>query len=711
MKQNSTQIKIIIGSVLGISTIVPVFASADAIEEVVVTAQRRSESLQDVPLSITAVTAKDLQNAGIQTSQDLPMVTPGLRVDAIGAFVKPAIRGITTTQTSAGGEPNVATYLDGVYQHLQTAAVFDLPDVNQIEVLKGPQGTLFGRNATGGAILILTLDPDLENVNGFVSGRYGNFNSSELKAFGSAPLIEDKLAFSLTGFQKDTDGYKHDILNGGRGGEVEAQLLRAKLRFLPWDGADFVLTALYSNLDDYNSLKYTNLDGNNVTPLLGLDPALVPSGPYDYATDAPGYSGVEENAVSLRGEIAFGPGVLSTTTSYSKYDTKTVIDSDYTPASLVTIVTPGDSEVYSQELVYATDQLGAFRAVVGLFYFNAESSFTPVNINNFAFANYTTDDVEAIAAFGEATYDITDKLSLTAGVRYSKEDVAAYSFIAFAPGYPDDIPLLGKKTFNSVTPRISLLYAIEEDTNFYASYSEGFKSGVFNSTALQQDAVDPEEVSALEIGVKSPAVENFNYSLAAFYYDYTDLQVTTYDLVGTVLVSSLQNAAQAQIYGAEFNADWNVTTDFNLSIALGYLHARYDSFPAASVTIPTGFGGNTTVASDVSGNSMIRSPEWAGSITANYVKSLSFGDIDFAGTLFYSSKIYHDVGNRIEQPAHTLLNASIGWSRGDSGLNVKLWGRNLTDEEVITSTVLQDVGDGVAFAPPRTYGVEVGYTF
>ncbi len=304
-----------------------------ALEEVVVSAQRRSENVQDVPISITALSAARLEETGIQDSRDLPLITPGLRVDSVGAYVQPAIRGITTTLTS-GPEANVATYLDGVYRPNTFAAIYDLPDVKQIEVLKGPQGTLFGRNATGGAILITTLSPDLNTTTGKVSAGYGSFDTINANGFISVPLVADRLAFSLSAYHDDVkDGWKRNLVTGQKkGAGIETGLVRGKLRFVPVEGADFTLTALYSWRNDDSSYRASIWHGN--TDLAGTPGVIIPSQPWTYAVDPDVAHDSRAEDVSLRGDIEVGPGTLTTTTAYSHSYADLTFDGDNTANGL-----------------------------------------------------------------------------------------------------------------------------------------------------------------------------------------------------------------------------------------------------------------------------------------------------------------------------------------------------------------------------------------
>lgn len=476
--------------------------SADS-DVIVVTAQRRSENIQDVPISITALSAETLEDAGIEDSRDLVLLTPGLRVDAVGAYVQPAIRGVTTTLT-AGPEANIATYLDGVYRPNTFAAIYDLPDVQQIEVLKGPQGTLFGRNATGGAILITTMAPDLDELTGKFKVHYASFETIGMDGFVSVPLVQDRVALSVSGYYEDiSDGWKHNLVTGADDDSgIETAFVRAKLRFVPWEGADFTLAGLYSVRHDDSAYRASIYQG--LSDDIGVPGVIVGVRPYDYAADVVSYHDTGAYDISLRGDIEVGPGTLTTSTAYSYSWSHLYFDASSSRDGGSFFQTETNYESWSQELIYATNQLGRFRAVAGLFYFQTESNTEPFLSGASLFQLWFRDKGKSYAAFGEVTYDITDQLSITGGLRYSYEKRKAARGFGGGTQFirPDYFPV-GEASFDSFTPRVSVIYEVTPDTNVYATYSQGFKSGIFNTPGGQATPVRPEKIKAFEVGVKS----------------------------------------------------------------------------------------------------------------------------------------------------------------------------------------------------------------
>jgi iron complex outermembrane receptor protein len=717
-------------TIAGIAVGAPPFANAQqatntdltsdtTLQEVIVTAQRRAERLEDVPISVTAVSGQQLAASGITTSIDLTMVTPGLKMDTAGAYVQPAIRGITSTIQQPNAESNVATYVDGVYFPNEQGAIYALPDVQDVEVLKGPQGTLFGRNATGGAILINTIAPSLTETTGMVGGSYGSFNMETEEGFLSVPLVPDKLAMSVTAYHYSTTGWERNLLADGQhvGTGEKDDLFRAKIRFEPWDGADFTLTDMYSYTNDRDGFDFTVLNGNSA--FAGTPGIIIASQPNTFAQAHIPDNHVRQEAASLRGEIQLGPGTLVTTTAYQDTVAHLFVDLSDVPVDLGSVAYASTYTDISQEFLYTTQQLGRFRGVGGLYYFQSQGGVLPLEINTFvgptiendAEVIWQKDADHSYAVFADGTFDITDQLSITGGLRYNRERVngnASIEYLTNAPLLPGP---LGTVTYNNTTPRASVVYKLDPDTNVYFTYSQGFKSGVFNSTSFQTTPVKPETVDAYEVGFKSRSLKTLSFDVAAYYYVYKDLQVPALLTIDNAITQILTNAATAKIYGAEFDSVWQATNALKFSAGLEYLHARYSNFPDASldVPIPGCVCGNENVIGNVSGNTMIRSPTISGNLSGSYSWTLPIGALDLSAIVFATSKIYYDVGDRLEQPGYAKVNAKLTWRV--NGFDVSVWGRNLTNRNIIASILEETLLDAATYEPPRQVGGEVIYRF
>jgi iron complex outermembrane receptor protein len=683
--------------------------SGPGLEEIIVTAQRRQERLQDVPISVTALSAATLDAAAVTTTADLGMVTPGLRIDATGNTIQPTIRGITTTLAEGSSESAIAVYVDGVYQQAMANGILQLPDVQQIQVLEGPQGTLFGRNATGGAILIETFAPNLSSSAAQASVSYGSYDEVIAKAYASTPIVSDKVALSVTALVDYDSGWKTDLLNNGQWDGYREDLLRSKLRFEPWDGADFTLTAAWDQVGDYTSLAFSNYDGINADRAIPSLAPLVASKPWQYSSYEPQFADKRQLQGSLHGDIELGPGKLSTTTAYIHTDETETFDPTNGPLPLFPVSEFSKIHTFEQELVYTTNQLGAFHGTGGLFYYS-ERAPQGLDIDHYNIPSiWYTDKTDAYAAFTDLTYDLTNQFSVTGGVRYNHETAHAYTGTAFVGGSisPDET-LLGQHTWVSSTPRASLLYKATDHTNVYFTYSQGFKSGAFNSSSAQAQPVNPEKVDAYELGVKTDEFRTLSFNAAAFYYRYDDLQLTKFAVVNGGITQILTNAADSKIYGAEVSLKWKATDNFTVDFGSTYLHARYISFADAPANVPNpgGFGSSSQEIND-SGTPMIRSPDYSGNLTGTYVQNTAVGTFDVSGTAFYSTKLYFDIGHYVVQPGYAVVNATLGWKPSvDSKYRISLWGKNLTDKAYITATVVTTSFDAVDYGRPRTGGIE-----
>lgn len=712
-------------------------AEATADNEIIVTATRRPERLQDVPLSVSVFQTDQLSNAQARDNRDLALLTPGLRMEATNNFTAPTIRGVSTTLVGANADPNVATYIDGIYQQFPQSAIFVLPDVKQIEVLKGPQGTLFGRNATGGAILITTRDPHLGQMEGAFEGSYASYNDVMGKGYLSVPLSEG-LAASVAVFGQHREGWYHLQNYGGRhGGGVDSYLIRGKLRYAPNPDVDFTLTGLISRQDDYTQGLNESLFGNNSN--LSRAGAVTASTPYIYAGDLIPSTDTRTTAFSLRGKIKAGPGYFTTTTAYQKNKAPVVFDNDNTNLPLVANYQLAQSRTISQELLYTLDDAGPLHGTVGAyFYWNRATHFVNVNPGadgirgiDGALVRDVRESAAAQSVFGELTYDVSPQFSVTGGLRYSSETREGEGTQWSRSVVNNSLPLQ-KKTFTSLTPRVSLVFKADENHNLYATFSQGFKSGTFNVLAMQRQPVSPEKLTSYEIGSKN-RFGNFTLDLAGFYYDYTNLQVQSLitDPNTGSFISIVNNAATSEIYGAEANLSWRPNRDFHLSAGAAWTHGRYKRFQNASVVAPldaanpTGTpscdlnsythqlsGGYKSLFCDASGNQMLRTPELTANLAADYTLETSAGKFSASAVVYWTDTIYYDPNNFVKQDPYATINAQLGYQpSGNDRLKISVFATNLTNNRVFESVFESSSVIFVRYAPPRQIGGRISYSF
>lgn len=667
------------------------FSYAEKMEEIVVTAQKREEKLQDVPLTISAFSAETLQNANIDGTRGLTQVTPGLNFAMQGAYAQPTIRGVGTQGTSAGDESNVAMYVDGVYMPSQIANTFELKGIQRVEVLKGPQGTLFGRNATGGLINVITKDPQQE-TSGEASFSFGRFNEKKASVYATTGLT-DTIAVDISALTMKDDGYVKDIRNGNNLAKKDSQAVRSKLLFQPSDSTKIVASVDYSERNDISTFSSAPLKGNNST---GFS-----TKPFDAALNVEPIQDTRNFGGYLRGDFDFTGVALSSITGYRKVHARNVADADASPTALFAFDYGQDSESMSQEFNLTSVGESSLHWITGVFVYRENAGLNPF----FGLKNSVQTDAEAL--FGEVTYDFTDRLSAIVGARYSHEKKAFKFGPAGVTLFEDE------KTWSDITPRASLRYRITDNTNAYATYSEGFKSGVYNSTAGTQVPADPETIKAYEVGIKTSELPDLNLNAALFYYDYADIQVQAFTAGGGNSVITLQNAANATVKGADLDATYFINDALNLKLGLSYVDGTYDSFPGAQVfrPVPSGLGNGAARNEDASGNDMIRSPKWTANLGFDFRTPLAAGELSVTGNYYYNNGFYWDIGNRVKQDAYGLLNSTVAWSPTDGKYRLSLWGKNLTDETYETYVATNAFGDSVNYGQPLSYGVAVDFRF
>ncbi len=690
--------------------------SSSGLGELVVTARRREERLQDVPLSVSAMSADTLESSGITEARQLTYIVPGFNGARNFGVFQPAIRGVSSSSVAIGDESNIALYVDGVYQPSILGNITDFVEIERVEVLRGPQGTLFGRNATGGLVNIITPDPSSE-FRGRVSLQGDTFNDTaegQIRTYVSGPLLHNLDAdFGL--IYRHNGGYIDDLVRGGEYGDSEAVNARSKILFQPTEDFRAVLTLGY--LDQSGNV------GNSIGPLNGNTignsvPGTILAGPYETALTLAPSARLRTFNASLRASWDLGAVSLESTTAFMRDSSHQRSDTDASPLLAAENDTLYRTKAWSEEVRLMSTGSDRLTWLVGLYAFHldgageslVESGAAPTftTITRFNQGNFA--ETKSYSAFGEGTYRFTDALRLTLGARYTTEDRSIAPFRNFVPTVPERTHSEDRWTY-----RASLQYFFAEDANIYLTYSTGFKSGVFNGVLANPVAIDPELLDAVEIGVKADPTNWLRTNLSVFDYSYDGLQVVARDPITNTYI--LQNAAEARIYGAEFEAQIAATDTLSFRIGLSYLHARYDSFTNAQVFVPnipvgeTLARGNITTAQDVSGNTMLKAPDFTISLGAQWRPQLWGRQFELNANVFHSDTVYYDFGNRVSQPSYTTLSGDIAWLSQDEDWRLRLYGRNLTDELIIQQATATAFTDQVTFERGREIGVMLEYEF
>lgn len=687
--------------------------------DIVVTAQRREERLQDVPISISAFSAGTLESAGIQSTKELAQVTPGFNFAQSSFSPQPTIRGIGTRGVGAGDESVVPVYVDGVYQPFLAGAVMELNNIDRVEILRGPQGALLGRNSTGGAINIITSTPSGREAFK-ASASYGSFDEVILKGYATGG--NDIIAADLALLYKDDNGYLRNLQGGPKRGDVHSFAARGKLRLTPSDAFDLTLALARNATDDTLATSAQPLNGNTVAKV--RNPAvLIPTGPFQASTNG-GDAKLRQTTASATAVYHAGNVDITSITGYDNSQFDIFSDNDATAQPISIQAVNYYNKSISQEL-YASGSSAVFDWIVGGTYFHAKTGNDPSQVLTTSIAGVTTAStnilsetrINSVAVYAQGTYRFTDQLSLTLGGRYTDEirKFQITNLNLAAPNVKN-----GRGHFKRFTPSGTLQYKFSEDGNVYLKAGQGFKTGIFASSTYpsgtaQPVPVDPEKVTQYELGTKFRLNGWLRGSLAAFYTDYTDLQVNVRNPV--TLASDLQNAGSAELYGGEAELFANPAPNLNLRFGLSWLHGEYKKYDNAQVTTPTlssagvPVGGNSTIFIDAAGKKIIRTPFVTVNGGFDYGIDVGASRVTIAANVYYSGKQYWEASNRVVQSGYTLVNGELGWRSPDKHWRASLWGQNLLNAKHQLYILSSASGDTQLFARPRSAGVRVGVEF
>jgi len=695
-------------------------AAGNAPEQIIVTAQRRSERLQDVPLAMSIATSAQLESKAITNVRELGRTAPGLYVASSGPNIQPVIRGVYSSQTAPGNDANVSIYIDGVYQPSQVANGMDLPDVNRIEVLKGPQGTLFGRNATGGAIRIFTQEPSLSAFTGNLNLGYGKYNEFVGKGVLSGPIVEDKLGASISvGYERE-DGYSHDVIRNKTSDSTDDISVRTKLLAQLNDALSVEWFGSYLHHHDGDVTAYTTLNGNSVTRT--QPGAIIPSAPFTYTSELPPSVKFNQYSTGANVNLETGIGKFTSTTAYSAVKSFYSSDADYSSLNLGFYPIYERQSTFQQELVFASKKFGKFSVTAGGTYYGDTSRYDPLILEGPLVAGaagvrygYMRQRTDAYAGFGELTFDVTDRLALIGGIRYTSEKRAASGGFFLTSGRPATLPAIGQPTtFNNATPRASARYRLTDDgDNVYFTYSQGFKSGGFNLAALQAVPFKPEKLISYEVGIKTAPSRMISANIAAFYYDYTNQQVQ----VVINGVASTTNAAASRIYGTDADITARFSQEFTITAGFSVLDAKYRNFANAPVNVPILLPnsttpcecGNRSTLMDLSNGQEPYAPKFSGSLTADYKRDLAVGLIDLSASVYYTGAFNFEPLPRITQQPYATLALRGTYQPSNSHFSFYVWGKNVTSTRYKANIFLATLGDGVRYVRPAEFGGGVKY--
>ena len=723
----------------------PVMAqpAAGSLEEVIVTARRREESMQDVPIAVSAFTADQLRMLQAEDLTGLQGTVPNLnlvqgRGSANSANVY--IRGIGQPDALQTFDPGVGIYLDDVYIARIQGALFNLYDVQRLEVLRGPQGTLYGKNTIAGAVRLISKTPP-EEFSGTTELGYGNYDYFTAKAYLGGP-VTDNFGASIAGVYATRDGITTDPATGRDYNDIDTLAGRA---IFAWDVSDELNIKLAA--DYTRSRNALNLGRPEATLLqvdLGTGGATVlqpaPTGQWKYkvATSFTGNEGQETDnwgtALTIGWQLS-DSWLLKSITAYRSLQPDNYIDIDASIYELGDVFVGVDQDQTSQEFqfLYQDDRL---EAVMGLYYFGEDIKSdqsawaddfltffgTPITFTRTVADKLSTD---SYAVFGQATWKFNDRLSGTVGLRYTDESKDYFRTTSTFYGAPlsafnGTFDYKDNDSWTAWTPTFALDYKLTSDSLVYVSASEGFKSGGFNgraNTPGETGSYDPEYVWTYELGSKNTFSDGrLRLNADVFYSDYTDFQARVSEVIdpdspAPTFSFPVLNAGALDMYGAELEVNWIPIDALNLQAQVGYLHSEYRKFKASTVV------GGEVVVIDRSKDHPPFAPEWTMRLGAAYTFALGDkGDLTMSTDVIYRDKQWLSVDNRdvLTQDAYTLWNALLSWASSSNAWYASAGIKNITDETYkVDAQEFSAVGNiqTAYYGDPRTYQAIVGYRF
>jgi iron complex outermembrane recepter protein len=732
-------------------------APAGGLGEIVVTAQKKAESIQSVPISIAAVGGEQLAAMNVTTLQALQGSVPNVQIDNFANTPNNAvftIRGIGVIEPDPYAGNTVSIVVDGVPQFFSMGALLDTYDTNRVEILRGPQGTLFGANTTGGVVNVVTNQPTGE-FGGYVRGTYGNWNRFDVNASIEAPLAKDLVSVKVAGIHTQRDGWVTNVWNGEDMGRKNVDAVRGQLYITPSPDLKITLQGEYvaarngapivvnGGLPGEANYVPEGTFWNNAKLPMYRSPCAVPNQPcvapdkyFSGNNEVPDQS--DMTTKFFIGTISYDNtpiGDITSITGYKNFTLFEYTDQDGTAKTNNATRRRTKGWQFSQELRSAFSAGDSFNAVAGLFYLKTHYNHYQMYHLDFALPGliqYNVQDqgTESFSAFLQTYTQITDALKFSAGIRWTHDSVDARATLDTGLGsekltspdwdkfdvtFPGSLDVGGKKSWSNVGWKLGLDYEVGRNQLVYASWARGFKSGGYTGrigVAADGDTpYNPEKVDTFEVGLKADFLDRrLRTNFAAFYTNYRDMQVAQiyFDSKTNVQGNRILNAAKSEIKGFELEVQAIPVEGLTLRGSLAYLDTKYKSFlyfdPVAAKVI------------DLKGYALQNAPKWASTLGANFTHTFAndssiVADVSwmYTGQKFYTAVV--NTPRSTIQPTY-YVDALLTYYGPDKRYSIGLWGKNLFDKRYI-STVYDSPGymGLVGYAPPRQFGVTVGYNF
>ncbi len=722
-------------TMLSVGASVSVNAQSDesnsAIEEVLVTAQRRVTDAQTTAVAVTALSSQDLEAKSIDDVEDLGLLTPSMHVSLFQGEAQIYIRGIGYSGIIGGSDSSTALHQDGVYLSRSSAAVPAFFDVDRVEVVRGPQGTLYGRNATGGSLNVITKGAT-DEFSAETSMLVGDYSRYQVFGAVSGPIGDGRVRYRLAAQMEDQEGFTDLIRPDGSTLDVEDTsewMLRGTLEFDASENVSVTLKGDYYEADDRNSVWLFFNPGTGTNPFfrqyLQDRGGELPTNPLDRRQDSDltHFNTPIIYGATARVDWQLGDYTFTSLTGYKHTRPKNRNDLDATGAFGVDQLREEDHDQFSQEFQLSSPEGERFEWIVGFYYFEEENQvrneyFLPFIDEQFELPSNDVccllqlngfSETQAFAMFGEGTYRLTDTLDLVLGMRYSDESRDgnnAVRLLDFPTPVLDNVAQFDEASFDDFTPKVGLNYQVNEQVFLYGSVSQGFKAGGFNIGSYQNTPFDPEQITAYELGLKTDLADNrVRLNAAAFYYDYEDYQFQDVENNNTVI----RNAAEADITGLEIEGIASLGGGFNLDFGVTWLDAEFSNFMAIDPKAPQ------LGVQDLDGNQMPRAPELKLALGLQYAMRAGAGELIWRADYAWQDDVYFSAFNvpQLFQQSYGWAKARVTWIADSGKWRISAFADNLTDEQVISNATFNgDIIDSTVtgnMAPPRTFGIEFNY--
>jgi iron complex outermembrane receptor protein len=731
--------------------------SSALLEEVVVTARKREEGLQDVPLSVSAFNAEQIEALKVRDLFNLAVGMPNVALDDVGTIRGTqnfSIRGLGINSSIPGIDPTVGVFINQVYLGSTVGVIFDTFDLSSIEVLRGPQGTLFGRNVTGGAVLLNWQKPGDElDANAKVAadtGEDGGWNTYYMGAIGGP--VTDSVGARMVLYYNDDEGWFENEFDGNDVGEVEQTMVRPTLSWTPTDDLELILRYEYTDIEGDGPVSQSHCNGlepdigdaacpqyfDGQSPLQPVNYGVPDRNSHDIAYDEVGSQDVETHylAFETNWAIAFGDGVITNVFGWRDSEQESLSDIDGQPVSIFHAPAALDTEQWSNELRYT----GTFRdkatITTGLYYFTNEFNYDETRLlgaflteDGSPFATFSGGgnlDVDTYAAFAAMDYDLTDLWTLNLGIRYTYEEKDVE--IRTLPDTQNDpcsvidgtcdLDFEDDEDWDSWAPKVGATYNLSDDARIYAHWTRAYRSGGYNMRNTSEDPndspgpFDEERVDNYEIGYKS-SFPRGRLNAAVFYNEVSDMQRELNKPGPIGVIQLIQNTADATIIGLELDGTFAITEELLAYASLGYIDAEYDD-------VNVDLNEDGVIDGKDEDLDLPRAPEWTYTIGLNHELELGqWGYMASRISYAYRDEVAFTDSNLGYILDQDIVDAGLDFYSNDGHWVFSLYGKNLLDEvkhggDTQLPASLQGIPWGGTFSPlakGRVYGAEVRYNF